>query len=197
VPEETALVRARRGDLGAFNELVLAHQAIVFNVCLRMLADRMAAEDAAQETFVSAWRNIASLGGEQFRPWLLRIASNACHDELRRRGRRPSASLETSLEGGMPDPADPEPLPEPALLGAELRGEIERALLQLPEEQRLAVVLCDVQGLEYEEIAGVMRSNIGTVKSRLSRGRARLRQLLLARPELLPGRFRPRSEEPS
>jgi RNA polymerase sigma factor (sigma-70 family) len=197
VPGESALDRARRGDIGAFNDLVLEHQGIVFNVCLRMLGDRMAAEDAAQEAFVSAWRNLGSLRGEQFRSWLLRIASNACHDELRRRGRRPSSSLETSLEEGMPDPSDPEPLPEAAALGAELRGEIERALLRLPEDQRLAVALCDVQGLEYEEIAGVMRCNIGTVKSRLSRGRARLRELLLGQPELLPARFRPRSEEQS
>lgn len=194
MPGEPALDRARRGDIGAYNELVLEHQGLVFNVCLRMLGDRMAAEDAAQEAFVSAWRNLGSLRGEQFRAWLLRIASNTCHDELRRRGRRPAASLETSLEEGLPDPADPEALPEETVLGAELKGEIERALLRLPEEQRLAVVLCDVQGLEYQEIAAVMSSNIGTVKSRLSRGRARLRELLLAEPELLPARFRPGSE---
>ena len=197
MPGDSALERARRGDIGAYNELVVENQGIVFNVCLRMLGDRTAAEDAAQEAFLSAWRNLGALRGEQFRSWLLRIASNACHDELRRRARRPAASLETSLEEGMPDPSDPEPLPEAAALGAELRGQIERALLHLPEEQRLAVVLCDVQGLEYEEIGRVMRSNVGTVKSRLSRGRARLRELLLAEPELLPARFRPRSEEPS
>ncbi len=195
MPDDSALGRARRGDLTAFNELVLEHQGIVFNVCLRMLGSRAAAEDAAQEAFISAWRNLPGLRGEAFRGWLLRIASNACTDELRRRARRPATSLETALDEGMAHPADPEPAPESALLSAELRGGIEKALLALPEDQRLAVVLCDVQGLEYEEIARVMRSNIGTVKSRLSRGRARLRQLLLAQPELLPARFRPGSEE--
>jgi len=195
VPADNLLDRARRGDLSAFNALVEEHQSIVFNVCLRMLGNRAAAEDAAQDAFVSAWRHLGSMRGELFRPWLLRIASNACTDELRRRSRRPAASLEVSMEEGMPDPADGEPLPEASVLSAELRGGIEAALRQLPEDQRLAVVLCDVQGLEYEEIAQVTRSNVGTVKSRLSRGRARLREILLSKPELLPGQFRPRSEE--
>lgn len=189
------LERARGGDLAAFNALVAEHQAIVFNLCLRMLGNRAAAEDATQDAFVSAWRNLSSLRGEQFRPWLLRISSNACLDELRRRSRRPAASLETALEQGLAHPADPAPSPESAVLSVELRAGIESALLQLPQDQRLAVVLCDVQGLEYEEIARVMRSSVGTVKSRLSRGRARLRQALLSRPELLPAQFRPRSEE--
>lgn len=195
MPADDLLDRARRGDLSAFNVLVEEHQSIVFNVCLRMLGNRAAAEDAAQDAFVSAWRHLGSMRGELFRPWLLRIASNACTDELRRRSRRPAASLEVSMEEGMPDPADGEPLPEASVLSAELRGGIEAALRQLPEDQRLAVVLCDVQGLEYEEIAQVTRSNVGTVKSRLSRGRARLREILLSKPELLPDQFRPRSEE--
>ncbi len=197
MPADDPLERARGGDLAAFNALVLENQGIVFNVCLRMLGSRQAAEDAAQDAFVSAWRNLKAMRGEQFRPWLLRIASNACRDELRRRGRRPAASLDAAFEEGMPHPADPEPAPESALLGAELRKGIEAALLQVPEDQRLAVILCDVQGLQYEEIALVTRANVGTVKSRLNRGRARLRGLLLAQPELLPASFRPRSEEPT
>jgi RNA polymerase sigma-70 factor (ECF subfamily) len=195
VPGDSALDRARRGDLSAFNELVLEHQTTVLNVCLRLLGDRAAAEDAAQEAFVSAWRNLKSLRGEQFRAWLLRIAANACTDEQRRRGRRPSSSLDTALDDGMPHPADAGPEPETALLSAELRGRIDGALQRLPPDQRLPVILCDVQGLEYEEIATVMKANIGTVKSRLSRGRARLRELLMAEPELLPAKFRPQYEE--
>jgi RNA polymerase sigma-70 factor (ECF subfamily) len=95
----------------------------------------------------------------------------------------------------MPDPADPDPSPEASVLSAELRGGIQAALLELPEDQRLAVILCDLQGLEYDEIARATGANIGTVKSRLSRGRARLRAILLAKPELLPDHFRLRSEE--
>jgi RNA polymerase sigma-70 factor (ECF subfamily) len=195
VSGDSLLERARRGDLAAFNGLVEEHQAIVYNVCMRMLGTPAAAEDAAQEAFLSAWRNLATLRGDQFRAWLLRIAANACRDELRRRSRRPATSLEDAFEDGMPDPADPDPLPEASLLNAELRGGIQAALLELPEDQRLTVVLCDLQGLEYDEIARATGANIGTVKSRLSRGRARLRALLLARPELLPDHFRLRSEE--
>jgi RNA polymerase sigma factor (sigma-70 family) len=195
VPADPRLDRARRGDLDAFNELVLEHQGIVFNVCLRMLGDRALAEDATQDAFVSAWRHLTSLRGDQFRSWLLHIAANACRDELRRRIRRPAASLENSLEDGMPDPPARDPSPESAVLSGELRGAIEGALLLLPEDQRLAVVLSDMQGLDYEEIAAAMGTTLGTVKSRLSRGRARLRQLLLQEPELLPARFRPTLEE--
>jgi RNA polymerase sigma-70 factor, ECF subfamily len=194
-PSDQRLDRARQGDLDAFNELVLEFQGIVFSLCYRMLANRQAAEDATQETFVSAWRNLSHMRGESFRPWLLRIAANACTDELRRRGRRPSASLEVAFEEGMPEPADHQPLPESEALSAELRGRVGEALQELPADQRLAVILCDIQGLEYEEIARAMGSSIGTVKSRLSRGRARLRQALLSQPELLPDQFRPRSQE--
>jgi RNA polymerase sigma factor (sigma-70 family) len=177
---------ARQGDLDSFNALVIEHQALVFNLCFRMLGQRQAAEDATQEAFLSAWRKLRSLRGDRFRPWLLRIAANACTDELRRRSRRPGASLESALEEGVPEPADPAPAPEASLLSAELRGRIEAALLRLPPDQRLAVVLCDVQELGYEEIAAAMGTSLGTVKSRLSRGRARLRELLLVETELLP-----------
>ncbi len=187
---DVRLLRAREGDLAAFNELVLEHQALVFNLCLRMLGGRQAAEDAAQEAFFAAWRGLGGLRGDAFRSWLLRIAANLCRDELRRRGRRPAASLETALEEGVPEPADAEPPPESHALDAELRRRIAAALTRLPEDQRLAVVLADVEGLDYTEIGSVMRTSLGTVKSRIARGRARLRQLLLAEPELLPARFR-------
>jgi RNA polymerase sigma-70 factor (ECF subfamily) len=187
--------RARDGDLAAFNELVLEHQVLVLNLCLRMLGSRPAAEDAAQEAFIAAWRNIRGLRGDAFRSWLLRIASNACLDELRRRRRRPTTSLETALDEGVPEPEDLAPAPENAVLSGELRGRIEVALLGLPEDQRLAIVLCDIDDLDYTEIASVMQTSLGTVKSRIARGRARLRAILLAEPELLPARFRQEDRE--
>ena len=192
--QQPAIEAARRGDLDAFNTLVLAHQTQVHNLCMRILGSPAAAEDASQETFLTAWRKLSQLRGESFRPWLLRIAVNACRDELRRRGRRPASSLEVSMAEGLAEPADPEPLPEAAALSGELRRQIEAALLALPEDQRTAIVLSDIQGLDYEEIAQVTRASLGTVKSRLSRGRARLRALLLAQPELLPPSFRPNRE---
>jgi RNA polymerase sigma-70 factor (ECF subfamily) len=191
VLEEDRLRRARTGDLAAFNELVLEHQVLVFNLCLRQLGQRQAAEDAAQETFISAWKNLGGLRGP-FRPWLLRIAANACTDELRRRVRRPSSSLDVALEAGVPEPPDEEPLPETTTLQGELRREVEAALQTLPDEQRLAVVLSDLQGLDYAEIAEVMKTSLGTVKSRIARGRARLREVLRANAELLAAQSRQR-----
>jgi RNA polymerase sigma-70 factor (ECF subfamily) len=189
VLEEDRLRRARTGDLAAFNELVLEHQVLVFNLCLRQLGQRQAAEDAAQEAFISAWKNLSGLRGP-FRPWLLRIAANACTDELRRRVRRPSSSLDVALEAGVPEPPDEEPLPETTTLQGELRREVEAALQTLPDEQRLAVVLSDLQGLDYAEIAEVMKTSLGTVKSRIARGRARLREVLRANAELLAAQSR-------
>ncbi len=190
--ETVRLSRARGGDLTAFNELVAAYEGLVYNLCYRLLGQRQAAEDAAQETFIAAWRGIGGLRGDTFRPWLLRIAANACRDELRRRARRPAASLDVALEAGLPEPADPAPLPEVSVLQAELRRRLQQALRALPAEQRLALVLCDVEGLDYAEIALVMKTSLGTVKSRIARGRGRLRLALLAEGELLPSRFRPR-----
>jgi RNA polymerase sigma-70 factor, ECF subfamily len=185
------VARARAGDLAAFNALVDQHQGQVYGVCLRMLGQPAAAEDAAQETFISAWRSIGRLRGDRFAPWLLRIAANVCTDELRRRKRRPGVSLEDELDAGGFQPADPDPSPEAATLSNELRRTIDGALAQLGEEQRLAVILSDIEGLDYQEIAEVMGTSLGTVKSRLSRARAQLRQLLLAERELLPTQFRP------
>ena len=184
-------LRARNGDLNAFNELVVEHQTLVYNLCYRMLGQAQAAEDATQEAFVSAWRNISTFRGETFRPWLLRIAANLCRDELRRRGRRPSASLDTALEAGMPDPPDDDPSPDDSALTSELRGRLQAALMELPEDQRTAIVLCDVEGLDYNEIATAMKTSLGTVKSRIARARLKMRDLLQREPELLPGRYRP------
>jgi RNA polymerase sigma-70 factor (ECF subfamily) len=190
VVEDVRVQLAQMGDLAAFNELVTEYQSLVCNVCLRMLGQQQAAEDAAQEAFINAWRSIGSFRGESFRAWLLRIAANLCRDELRRRGRRPSSSLDTALEAGMPDPVDEGPLPEESALNAELRSSLDAALAELPEEQRTAIVLCDVEGLDYAEIAVAMKTSLGTVKSRIARARMRMREVMLRQPELLPARFR-------
>src|SRR6266540_5020753 len=112
IPPNDRLQRARQGDLIAFNELVLEHQGLVFNLCFRLLRQRQSAEDVCQEAFISAWRNLAGLRGDAFRPWLLRIAAHTCHDALRRRGRRPSSSLDLALEEGVPEPPGSDPSPE-------------------------------------------------------------------------------------
>lgn len=199
--EPALLDRCRQGDLDAFNRLVEAYQRQVYNFCLRMLANREAAEDAAQNAFIAAFRSFASFRGGSpgragFRAWLFRIAANACYDELRRRPRAP-LSLDAPIGTARTPPDLPhpsEPLDERAQR-LELASLLQDALAALPPEQRLVVILRDVHGLAYDEIAGVARLSLGTVKSRISRARSQLRRLLVARGELLPARFRPTSEE--
>lgn len=180
---DAALVlRSQAGELAAFNDLVDRHQRAVFNLCLRMLGSPQAAEDSAQDAFISAFRTISSCKAGSFRPWLMRIAGNACIDELRRRRRRPAVSLDAPAPHDDPphDLADAAAGPEELLLRGEQAASIQAALLRLPDDQRLAVVMCDIQGYSYIEIAEAMRSSIGTVKSRIARGREKLRAKLLA-----------------
>jgi RNA polymerase sigma-70 factor (ECF subfamily) len=188
--ETLALVaRVQAGELGAFNTLVVRHQDAVFSLAYRFMGSRQAAEDATQEAFLRAFRNIRSFKGQRFRSWLLSIVANACRDELRKRRRRPQRSLDVArYDWDRPelDPADEGPTPEDAVLNADLRQALERALLQLPEEWRLVVVLSDVHGLAYDEVAQVAGIPLGTVKSRIARARARLRDILTATGELPP-----------
>ena len=189
--EALLVARSREGDLTAFNVLVATHQDGVYDLCVRMLASPQAAEDATQEVFLAAYRNIQRFRGGVFRAWVLRIAANACTDELRRRRRRPQISLDAEdSAGGAFDLPDTSSSPEDWALRREMVSHIQAALMRLPTDQRAAVVLCDVQGLSYEETADVLDVSLGTVKSRLSRGRARLRGFLLEERELLPSRFR-------
>jgi len=175
------------GDTAAFNDLVERHQSRAYNLCVRMLADADAAADVAQDAFISAYKHLPSLRGE-FRPWLMRIVANACRDVLRSQKRRPSVSLD--LERDDDDApamqfADTSDGPEAALMKSELQKTIAVALGAIPDDQREVIILSDIQGLSYQEIADVTGINIGTVKSRLNRARSRLRELLLA-AELLP-----------
>lgn len=192
--EELRLVEAaRRGDVESFNALVRLYEGRVYNLCFRMLGDAESAADAAQEAFLSAFRNLRSFRGGSFRSWLLRIATNACYDALRARKRRPAVSLDAGAddedEHSPLQVADPAESPDDFALRRELAGAIQHGLAALPEDQRAVLILSDIEGLSYEEIAQVTGANLGTVKSRLSRGRARLRDVLRA-GELLPPRYR-------
>lgn len=192
--EELRLVAAgQRGDVEAFNQLVRLYEGRVYNLCYRMLSDADAAADATQDTFIAAYRNLNRFRGGLFRAWVLRIATNTCYDMLRARQRRPVVSLDAGYEdedaGPRLDLPDPAESPDEAVLRRELAQALERGIAQLPEDQRIVVILSDVQGLAYDEIAAVTNTNLGTVKSRLSRGRARLRDILRT-GELLPSTFR-------
>jgi RNA polymerase sigma-70 factor (ECF subfamily) len=179
--DERLIRAAQDGDLPSFNALVVRHERAVYNLCLRMLRDVPAAEDAAQETFLKAWTAIQTFRGGLVRPWLLRIATNRCYDVLRARNRRPADSLDAEEFESEPLWTSQTPAgehPEVFAARAELSVHLERALATLPEDQRLVVILSDVHGHPYDEIAEIAGVAVGTVKSRLSRARARLRDAL-------------------
>ena len=194
--DEPVLIKAAQGgDLDAFNTLVLAYQDVVFNTALRILNDEDLAADASQEAFLSAFRSMNSYRGGSFRAWLLRTVTNACYDELRRKKRRPTTPIEPETEAGedMESPrwlADPGASPEQQLDQAELEHAIQHCLENLPTDFRMVVVLADIQGLDYSEVALAVKSPIGTIRSRLARARSRLRECLQGFRELLPVAFR-------
>lgn len=181
------IARAQGGDLPAFNQLVLRHQDALYSLALRMLGSPDAAEDAAQEAFIRAYRRLDTFRGGNFRSWLFTIVANIARDELRRRARRPQLSLDRARDDpdrADLDPADPDPLPDARAEQGDLRRVLDAALLQLPDEWRELVVLVDVHGLAYDEAAVTTGLPVGTVKSRLSRARGRLRDILRASGEL-------------
>jgi RNA polymerase sigma-70 factor, ECF subfamily len=194
--DEPALIRdAQTGDLDAFNRLVLAYQDIAFNTALRILGDDSLAADATQEAFISAFRGLTSFRGGSFRSWMLRTVTNACYDELRRRKRRPTIPLEPMTEDDeeIETPrwlADPGMSPEERFDAEELEHAIQHCLNGLPTDFRTVVVLADIQGLDYSEIATSANIPLGTIKSRLARARLRLRECLQGFGELLPAAFR-------
>jgi RNA polymerase sigma-70 factor (ECF subfamily) len=197
--ENALIVEAQRGDLDAFNTLVLHYQDTVFNTALRILGDDDMASDASQEAFLSAFRSLKSFRGGSFKAWLMRTVTNAAYDELRRKKRRPSTPLEPDdddPDGGV-EPhwmADPSLSPEETTEARELEHAMEHCLEGLPFDYRTVVVMADIQGLDYTEVATAVRAPLGTVKSRLARARLRLRECLGSFEELLPTAFRLQQE---
>ena len=198
--DENALIQsARKGDVDAYNRLVLVYQHQVYNLAYRIMGEEAAATDATQEAFISAYNHLKDFRGGSFKSWLLRIVTNACYDDLRRRKRRPVTSLDEMMNGedgesefDLPATTDG---PETIVQRREMVEVIQRGITTLPDDQRIVVVLSDVQGMSYEEIADITKSNLGTVKSRLSRGRAKLREYLQTHGELLPENYRLKSDQ--
>lgn len=194
--DEAALIElARKGDLDAFNRLVLAYQDMAFNLAARMLNDDDSAEDVTQTAFISAYRSLDSFRGGSFRAWVMRMVTNACYDELRRRKRRPTVSLEPVNDDDeeIESPAwlaDDGPSPEDALERAELESALQTCLQGLPEDFRVVVLMVDVEGLDYQEVSVATGKPLGTVKSRLARARMKMRECLRQYWELLPSVFR-------
>ena len=180
-PQEQSWVsQAQQGDLAAFNAIVERYQQIAYNLALRMLRDPSMAQDVTQEAFFSAYRNIERYRGGSLRSWLLTIVANRSRDILRSPARTRTSSLEAFTEGGDPGGpwAHPDDPPEVQAERAETARAVQDAVAQLPEDQRLVIALVDLQQMDYEEAARIAGVSMGTVKSRIFRGRRRLKELL-------------------
>jgi RNA polymerase sigma-70 factor (ECF subfamily) len=186
-PDEQLVSLSKDGNIDAFNSLVQRYEAPVYNLCYRLLGHRQAAEDATQEAFLSAYRSIARFSGGSFRSWVFRIAANESKDELRRRGRK---DLATSLDGNSSgddrtlDVPDEAVSVESSAETLELGALLQEALNSLPFDQRQAIVMVDYFGFRYEEAAQTLGASVGTIKSRIHRGRERLRDYIRQHPEL-------------
>ena len=195
------MTRRGRGRLDAFNQLVLRHQALAYGVAHRMLGNPDDAADATQEGFIKAYRRLDQYrgGGTSFRAWLMRIVVNTCYDMLRssmRSRRRQSALIvnfdpdsgEDEWGGNLQDPSE---RPEEYVLRREVAERLQMVIYSLPADQRMVLILSDIEGLPYTEIANIIGAPIGTVKSRLSRARGRVRDAIEPRqPGLARGRTR-------
>lgn len=181
------LERAREGDLNAFNDLVVVYQDMLFALVVRMVPDRDQASDAVQEAFFSAYRNMAGFRGGSVKSWLSRIAINAAMDAQRLKKRRPADPYPELEDDTWQPPADASADPVTTSLTSERHRALNGALAAITNDQRTAIVLYDVEGYDYAEIAEMTNVSVGTVKSRIHRGRLALRGLLQDRMDLFRG----------
>ncbi|MCP4363276.1 MAG: RNA polymerase sigma factor [Chloroflexi bacterium] len=191
--DEAALIeQAKKGDVSAYNRLVIQYQQVVYNVAYRVMGEPQSAEDMTQEAFISAYKSINSFRGGSFKSWLLRIVTNRCYDELRKYKRRPQSSIEeiTEEHASFAFMRDPKEGPEKFQQRLDMIQAIENCLQGLPDDQRMTAVLGDIEGYDYKEIAKITRVSLGTVKSRMSRARRKLRECLQGMGELLPSSYR-------
>jgi len=177
------VLTAQKGNSEAFNELVLMYQNAVYNLAYRILGEADSAEDITQISFLTAYRSLPRFRNGSFRSWLFRIATNACYDELRQSRRHPAFPIDSDdwteenivpLNGWQ----TPQSTPEQLCAQHELEQSIQQALNKLDPDHRAVIVLVDLQDMDYQEAAQVLRIPLGTVKSRLARGRVQLRQLI-------------------
>lgn len=184
--QEDALLikRAQKGDAEAFEALMTPLEKRIYALCLRMLTSREDALDCAQDTMLRIWRALGTYRMQSsFSTWALRIATNACLDMLRKRKNKPTTSLDALVDVGFAPQAEPEGSPETQAENADQRDAIKSAIAILPEDMRSALILRDVQGMAYEEVADVLQAPLGTIKSRINRARARVREKLTSTPE--------------
>ena len=182
--EITLISRIQGGESDAFEELVAPYERKLYAVCLRMMGAAEDAADALQETMLRLWRGLPDFRTEaQFSTWAYRVATNTCLDALRKQSRRPATSLEALEDEGF-TPPDASQTPEEALLSNARQEAVEKALAQLPPDARAALLLRDMQGRSYEEVAQALGITLGTVKSRIHRAREKVAAMLMENAEL-------------
>lgn len=179
--------QAREGSLEAFNSLVECYQDHLFALVVRMVPDRDQAADAVQEAFFSAYRNLHRFRGGSVRSWLSRITVNAAMDLQRRKKRRPAQPYPELEDETWQPPAGPDADPEQTAMGDERTRVLTAALALIAPDQRTAIVMYDVEGYDYAEIADITGVSLGTVKSRIHRGRLALREQLAGQMSLFRG----------
>ena len=179
--EQRWIAAARNGDQESLEKLVRLYEKRVFSLTSRMCRNSADAEEAAQEAFLAAWQALPAFRGDaSFATWLYRLVSNACVDILRREGRHQAmAGPSLDDEESSPEPPDKSPSPHALAERAELRRQIEAGLAALPPEYRQVLILREIHQCTYDEIAQICSIDLGTVKSRINRGRKRLRKILL------------------
>ena len=192
--EKDLIKAAQRGDLNAFNALILRYQNMLFGIALRMLGDEDTASDAVQEALISAFSKFSTFRGGSLRSWLARVTVNACYDEMRRKRRQREVPLEQfNMEGEEVEDLswmiDPAARPEEQYESSEMDSAIQQSLNQLTPAYREALVLVDIEGLSYEEASIAARVPVGTVKSRLARARLQVRASLQGYRDLLPTQY--------
>ncbi|SFH31662.1 RNA polymerase, sigma-24 subunit, RpoE [Desulfotomaculum arcticum] len=186
--DETLVQKSKKGDLNAFNELVLRYEGKVFSIAYRFMGNHADASDLAQETFIRLYQSLASFRGDSsFSTWLYRITANACRDELRKHQRRRSISMDEMIAASPANVpvADNAYSPEDAVQRNEVQRQVQECLNELSDDHRLILVMREIQGFSYDEIAEVLQCSLGTVKSRISRARNALKERLKRKGELL------------
>jgi RNA polymerase sigma-70 factor (ECF subfamily) len=177
--------RARRGDPEAFTQLMMQYQVPLYNMALRMVGRPDDAADIAQEAFTRAWQKIRTLRDAPFKSWLFQIAANLCYDHFRR-GKRYGSMPEDDQTSNVVSLGIATPDPQERAEASERNRLVRESILALEPDMRLAIILRDVNGMAYDEIAGVMGVPLGTVKSRIARARAQVQERLQQHPDFFP-----------
>ena len=184
--DELLLRKAQHGDPEAFEQLITPLEQLIWRICWHYTGNRESAEDCGQETMIRIWRSLDSYRGDcALESWVYRIAANCCMDYLRKKKRDKSVSMEPMRDQGF-DPADPSPGTEEQVVAADEQKRLREAITMLPEDQREALIMTQLEKVPYEEAAKLLGVSEGTIKSRVNRAKARLKEILSGERELSP-----------